>query len=145
MRVIFVLLAFFAYVTCAAAPPSESAVIARAKGACACAIDGTIDERISLEEWLKRRALNAVVAWEANDCGEQTGDPSTTPSDFPICAEATFSNCVGARSSLGVVVASFRSGIADRFGIMWAVTDRKDVRTLRDFALDNAPCRLVPR
>ena len=28
------------------------------------------------------------MRWEANDCGEQTGDPATTPADPPLCAQA---------------------------------------------------------
>ena len=144
MRAILILVPSLMALACATHPPDESAVIARAKGTCVCAIDGTVQEQIALGEWLEARALNGVVAWESNDCGEQTGDPRTTPDDFPICAQATFTNCAGARSSLAVVVATFRTGFTDRFGIMWAITGQNDVTRLELFGLANPPCAIAP-
>lgn len=104
------------------------------------AVDGTVDEEVSLSEWLEARAMNEVVAWDSHDCGEQTGDPATTPSDFPICAEATFSNCNGARSSIAIVVGTFKRGVSGRPQIFWATSGKHDSRTLREFAADNPVC-----
>jgi hypothetical protein len=104
-------------------------------------IDGTVADEMSFERWLEARALNGIVAWEANDCGEQTGDPRTTPEDIPICVEASFSNCAGARSSIALMVGMLESGTSGSPQIFWATTGRTDHRTLAAFAEDNPICR----
>lgn len=44
---------------------------------------------IPFEQWLRTEAgAGAKVAWEVNDCGEQTGSPGQNPSEIPRCVEA---------------------------------------------------------
>ena len=45
------------------------------------------------------------LAWEVNDCGEQTGDPEVdSERDLPICVEATITLTDGSRA--GVLLGS---------------------------------------
>jgi hypothetical protein len=53
-------------------------------------------------DWFRKTAgPSAVISWEINDCGEQTGDPSQV-ADLPFCVEATATKGV---RSVGVLVA----------------------------------------
>ncbi len=46
--------------------------------------------RIPLQHFLKNATDSANIAWEANDCGEQSGNPTVDRGrDFPLCAQAT--------------------------------------------------------
>jgi hypothetical protein len=68
-----------------------SAAIAAAKQARVADLDPALPRDTSFDTWLAfvtgRSA--AEVGWEANDCGEQSGDPARDRGrDFPLCAEA---------------------------------------------------------
>ena len=49
---------------------------------------GLPEQRVG--EWFEQSfGQDAVVCWEANDCGEQTGDPEVDHArDIPLCVEA---------------------------------------------------------
>lgn len=53
------------------------------------AIDASLPQK-RFELWLRDLVgSQAKILWEVNDCGEQTGDPSSdNDRDFPMCAEA---------------------------------------------------------
>jgi hypothetical protein len=140
MRLLPAVLAAVCAAACASSPPTSEEVVRRAREVPVVAIDGSVAEDQRLEDWLSVRALDGVVAWESHDCGAQTGDPATTPDDFPVCAQATFSNCRGVRSSLALAVGTFRQGIFGRAEIAWATTGDDDASTLAVFAARNPVC-----
>ncbi|HET7216222.1 MAG TPA: hypothetical protein VFL79_21720 [Terriglobia bacterium] len=67
----------------------DAEAIAAAKHASAHRLDPSLPEK-SLAQWLRDVAgPKAPIAWEVNDCGEQTGNPEADKGrDFPVCAEA---------------------------------------------------------
>lgn len=78
------------------------------------------------ERWLLRVLNGAAgqIAWEVNDCGEQTGDPAVDRArDLPICVEA----CARVRSVRGadadivvqVAVGTERTGIRGTPSVRW--------------------------
>ena len=101
---------------------SEAATVAFAKAVQVSAVDPVLTSRLTLSKWLSARAKGGRVTWESNDCGEQTGDPSTTPSDFPICAEATFIKCDGQPAGLSFMVGTYRRGVQAPADLYWAYT-----------------------
>ena len=133
---------------CATRAPSEEHVVAYAKAVQVSAIDAALPPGLTLAEWIAARAQGGLVTWESNDCGEQTGDPVTTPSDFPICAEAQFKTCAGLAASLSVVVGTFRRGIGSRPGLFWAqvggVHGSVDKSTLSALGYAAPVCRYAP-
>jgi hypothetical protein len=133
---------------CATSAPSEEHVVAYAKALQVSAIDAALPPGLTLAEWISARAQGGLVTWESNDCGEQTGNPATTPSDFPICAEAQFKTCAGLTASLSVVVGTFRRGIGSRPGLFWAqiggVDGSVDNSTLSAFGHATPVCRDAP-
>jgi hypothetical protein len=93
--------------------PDQSAVIEAAKGAIAGDLDKALP-RLTVEEWLRGLAgAERVVAWEMNDCGEQTGGPADRGRDFPLCAEARVRLPDNRTLGLLFAVGSQRRGISD--------------------------------
>ena len=130
---------------CATRAPSEADVVAYAKALPVGAIDATLSSGQTLAEWIAARAQGGRVAWESNDCGEQTGDPDTTPRDFPICAEAQFITCAGLAASISVAVGTFRGGISSPPELFWAQTvTAQNATTLSAFGQAAPDCRGAP-
>src|ERR1700730_8140719 len=54
-----------------------------------------LDSKLTAEpfgRWLTRIAgPDAAIAWEVNDCGEQTGSPADRLRDIPVCVQAEMS------------------------------------------------------
>lgn len=133
--------AFASIAFAAEAAPSSDAVIAHARELSVHSIDGTLASTQPLDAWLRERARGGAVAWEANDCGEQTGNPATTPEDFPICAEASFVNCAGEKSDIAIAVGTAHGGIGrGTAAIFWATTGKSSASTLAKFAARNPLC-----
>lgn len=127
--------------TAAQPAPTSEAVIAHARELSVHSIDGTLASTQSLDRWLRERARGGAVAWEANDCGEQTGNPATTPEDFPVCAEASFVNCAGEKSDIAIAVGTARGGIGrGTAAVFWATTGKASAPTLAKFAARNPVC-----
>ena len=121
--------------------PTSEAVIAHARELSVHSIDGSLASTQSLDRWLRERARGGAVAWEANDCGEQTGNPANTPDDFPVCAEASFVNCVGEKSDIAIAVGTAHGGIGrGTAAIFWATTGKSSASTLAKFAARNPVC-----
>ena len=95
-----------------ASPPSESESVSFARAVRVASIDSSLGSGLTLSEWITSRARDRDVIWESNDCGEQTGDPETTPQDFPICVSAEFRTCAGLPASIYVIVGTYRKGLA---------------------------------
>ncbi len=133
---------------CSTYAPSEEHVVAYAKALQVSAIDAALPPGLTLAEWISIRAQGGLVTWESNDCGEQTGDPATTPSDFPICAEAQFKTCAGLTASLSLAVGTLRRGISSRPDLFWAqIGDGNDIvdnSTLSAFGHAAPVCRDAP-
>lgn len=66
----------------------DARLIGQIKNVSAAKLDAALPS-ISLEQWLRTEAeAGAKLAWEVNDCGEQTGSPGQNPADVPTCVEA---------------------------------------------------------
>ena len=103
-------------------------------------VDTGLPQGQAIERWLESRSSNGIVSWEANDCGEQTGSPETTPGDFPICAAATFFNCKGEKSIIWFAVGTANGGITGKPLVFFAQTGTRDAATLEAFAALNPQC-----
>ena len=145
---IFALIVAAILLGCATHGPSEDHVVAYAKALRVSAIDATLSSRTTLGEWVASRAQGGLITWESNDCGEQTGNPATTPHDFPICAEAQFKTCAGLAASISVAVGTFRRGIRSHPSLFWAQVEdaagSADVSTLSAFERTAPACRDAP-
>lgn len=63
-------------------------------------------------EWLAARVGERAVCWEANDCGEQTGDPEIDRTrDIPLCVEAWVADSAGPSFGVVVTVGTWRQGV----------------------------------
>lgn len=125
----------------AAASPTPEAIVAHARRLPVHSIDGSLPTQERLDAWLRGRARGATLAWEANDCGERTGDPGMPPIDFPVCAEATFVNCRGEKSTLSIAVGTAQGGLGrGTAAIFWAATGKSSADTLARFAALNPRC-----
>lgn len=99
MRTLAITLGTALLLGCATRALSAEDVVAYAEQLPVTAIDHDLLTSQTLGEWTVARAQDGRVVWEPNDCGGQTGDPTTTPSDFPICAESQFTTCTGLSAS----------------------------------------------
>lgn len=125
--------------------PTPQAIVDHARNLTVHSIDGTLASTEPLDAWLRARTRDGAVSWEANDCGEQTGDPATTPPDLPLCAQASFVNCAGEKSTLAIAVGTSRDGIGRATAaVFWASTGKSSANTLAKFAAHNPAC-VVPR
>lgn len=93
--------------------PDPSAAIEAAKRAVAGDLDRTLP-RVTMDGWLRELAgPQAVVTWDVNDCGEQTGDPTADRGrDFPMCAEARVALSDKGTLSLSLAVGTQRRGLS---------------------------------
>ena len=126
--------------------PTEAEIVAFAQGVSVRSIDSTMGTDLSLAEWVLARSKDKKVSWESNDCGEQTGDPRTTPQDVPACVEAQFQTCTGVSASITVIVGSSLAGLAERVQLFMAYTGAEpaavDYRTLTAMAAAAPACKL---
>lgn len=91
------------------ADKTERAAIQRAKSALVSSVDSSLS-KVSLEFFLNYESSGADIHWEVNDCGEQTGNPSTAHgNDSPMCVEADFDKDHAAVTVL-VSVGTFQKG-----------------------------------
>ena len=121
MRIVVAIAALSALLPQSAAS-SEAAAVAFAKRVQVQAVDPLLSSSLTLSKWLSAKANGGQVTWESNDCGEQTGDPCTTPSDFPVCAEARFIKCDGQPAGVSLMVGTYRRGIQAPADLYWAYT-----------------------
>jgi hypothetical protein len=79
---------------CAQTPPlskRDKQAIEQAKNVLVSTFDKRLP-KVTLEYFLKSESDNGRIAWEVNDCGEQTGNPAIDRGrDLPLCAQATVS------------------------------------------------------
>ena len=74
--------------------------------------------------------------WESNDCGEQTGDPATTPADPPVCAQVTASKDDNRLAVIMILVGTVKKGITGKPSVFFISADRggafQPVKSLHD-------------
>ena len=94
----------------------EAAAIARAKRLPVAQLDPGLRTAMPLEAWLKAEAgPGAKIAWESNDCGEQSGNPEADRGrDFPLCAEADLALSGGRKLVVMIAVGTFQRGLAGK-------------------------------
>ena len=97
--------------TLAPPPTLEQRVVTTVQKLSAKSLDPELPDQPFADWFQSVVGKDAKVAWESNDCGEQTGDPKTTPHDFPICGQASV-KLPGARTvTVMVAVGSSKKGI----------------------------------
>ena len=88
-------------------------------------------------EWLASvMPKDAKLEWESNDCGEQTGDPATTPADPPLCAQVTASKDDNRLAVIMILVGTVKKGITGKPTVFFISADRggafQPVKSLHD-------------
>jgi len=67
---------------------------------------------VTFEAWLRSVVgPRAVMTWEANDCGEQTGSSADRGRDFPVCAEVKIGLTGERRLSISLAVGTVEKGL----------------------------------
>ena len=90
---------------------TDQAAIQRAKSVLVSSLDSSLP-KVSLEFFLNYESGGADLRWEVNDCGEQTGNPTTDrDSDPPMCVEADFAKDQTDVTVL-VSVGTFKKGLS---------------------------------
>lgn len=95
-----------------AAPTLEQRVVAAVQKLSAKSLDPELPDQPFAEWFQSVVGKDAKVEWESNDCGEQTGDPKTTPADFPICGQASAKLSRARTVTVMVAVGSYKQGIS---------------------------------
>lgn len=90
----------------------DAAAIEAAKQTSVRQIEASLPDK-PFEKWLHDLlGSQAVIVWEANDCGEQTGNPSLNKDrDFPVCAGAEALLDDGRKLYISLAVGTSKSGI----------------------------------
>ncbi len=110
MRPLFLILAIL---PCAAAQSTDQLAIDRARTTIVYTFDKDLP-KVSLEDFLKQSTNNALLTWEVNDCGEQSGDPEDGQRDIPICAQVTLKATNGRAATVMVAVGTAQKGVSGR-------------------------------
>lgn len=91
--------------------PTEAAIIGAAKKCIVGDIEKTLP-RITFEAWLRGVVgPRAVMKWEVNDCGEQTGSSADRGRDFPVCAEVQVGLTENRQLSISLAVGTVQKGL----------------------------------
>ncbi len=128
VSLVLLVLALLANIASAQDDPVAQTRIAKAKKALVSDLEPGLPT-VGLEQYLKTEVANAAIEWEVNDCGEQTGDPATTPDDFPMCAQATVSGPGGNKVIVMVAVGTFKQGIKGKPRVFYLAAVKPDGTT----------------
>lgn len=126
----------------------DARAIAVAKNTSVHRLDPSLPEK-SLAKWLREVVgPQAPIAWEVNDCGEQTGNPEADKGrDFPICVEAQVALRQKSRLSVSVSVGTLKTGVQPgSVGLAYAVIVRPDgtARTIRKLSQVPEAIKAIP-
>lgn len=90
----------------------DARTIATAKNISVHRLDPSLPNK-TLAKWLRGVVGRQVpIAWEVNDCGEQTGDPGSDKGrDFPICVEARVTLQQESKLSISIAVGTVKTGV----------------------------------
>ena len=90
------------------------------------AIDSTLTDT-RFDRWFRQAVgADAWVSWETNDCGEQTGSPSDTARDFPMCVQAMAEWDDGRKALVWIAVGTVNRGVFGAPELVWASAGRAD-------------------
>ena len=126
--------------------PRDVKLIAYAKAIPVSQLDAKLPP-VTFERWLQKEAgQGAHIAWEVNDCGEQTGGPEDeeqSASDFPVCVEANAKLPDQRVIVVSISVGTFHRGISGKPATFWITVgfdpySDKPLKTLSD-----VPVRLI--
>lgn len=128
-------------------PTLEQRVVGTVQKLSARSLDPELPDQPFAEWFQSVVGKGTKVEWESNDCGEQTGDPKTTPADFPICGQAS-AKLPGARTvTVMIAVGSYKKGITGPPGVFFVGLDVENtfetVNSLHE--LPNAIAGSVPK
>ena len=80
---------------------------------------------VPFERWLTKQAgAGAQIAWEVNDCGEQTGSPEDSQNDFPVCVEASATLADKRVIVVSIAVGTYQRGISGKPATWWITVGR---------------------
>jgi hypothetical protein len=109
-----------------AQPTLEQRVVSAVQKLSAKSLDSELPDQ-PFEEWFQAAVGKDVkVAWESNDCGEQTGDPKTTPADFPVCGQASAKLSGGRTVTVMVAMGSYKKGITGDPAVFFVGVDHEN-------------------
>ncbi len=98
--------------------------------------------RVTLQFFLDNESSGARIAWEVNDCGEQTGAPDVDRGrDFPMCVEAEVFLKDQRSLNVSVVVGTFNKGVNGE-PIVWSVLLTGNDGEVRSIKLRDIPVEL---
>jgi hypothetical protein len=99
---------------------------------------------IPFERWLiKQAGEGAQIAWEVNDCGEQTGTAEDGDHDFPACVEADAHLRDKRVIVVSIAVGTYKLGIAGK-PVTWWITVGHDPYSDEPLkTLSEVPLRLI--
>lgn len=123
--------------SCAYGQSSEEQIIAHAKKIHVSSLDSTLSAQ-RIEAWLRSLAgARAILTWETNDCGEQTGVPGDGSNiNPPICAEIHVQLADNRSIGIQIVVGTFKGGITGEPQVFFIYVREGDstrsLRNLRD-------------
>ncbi|HEX5413643.1 MAG TPA: hypothetical protein VFZ27_17485 [Terriglobia bacterium] len=101
----------------------DARAIATAKNTSVHRLDASLPDK-GLAKWLREVVgPHAPIAWEVNDCGEQTGNPEADKGrDLPICVEAQVTLQKKSKLSISVSVGTIKTGVQrDAVGLAYVV------------------------
>lgn len=118
--------------------PEDEKVIAAARQVPVSELDPKLPKQ-AFGPWLEKLVAPAKLAWEVNDCGEQSGSPADQDRDFPMCVEANAELGAGRHVTVSIAVGTANKGISGKPGVFFILldepgSDEKDVVHLSDLA-----------
>ena len=89
-------------------------------------MDSTLAD-VPVAAWIQQVAgESARMRWEVNDCGEQSGSPSDSARDLPVCAEASVVLSGGRQLWIQILVGSIGRGPAGPPALWFSAIDGPD-------------------
>jgi hypothetical protein len=126
----------------------DARAIAAAKNTSVHRLDPSLPDKPFMK-WLRIVVgPQSQIAWEVNDCGEQTGNPEVDKGrDFPMCAEAQITLQQKSKLSVSVSVGTLNTGVragAVRFAYAVIVGPDGSARSIRKLSQVPAAIKAVP-
>lgn len=91
----------------------DEAAMSAAKAVRVHVLDTALTPGITLDVWLREFVGARDVAWDVNDCGEQTGSPQLDKGrDFPLCVEARATLDDERILGVTILIGTSREGVA---------------------------------
>lgn len=103
-------------------PARDAKAITAAKHTNVWQIEDSLPDK-PFEMWLRDLiGPQAQIAWEVNDCGEQSGNPEVDKGrNFPMCVSAVVELAGRGKLDVMLAVGTFRSGVTAGPASLWLV------------------------